>query len=56
MDVVCIIEDYSKPPQERVKVCNNWCSSNLVELHIGDKKYVVSGRELKKAIDNAMNN
>ena len=55
MDVTCQIRDYSNPSQPRIKVHNHWCDHNMVELEIDGKRYVVCGRELKKAIDNAMN-
>ena len=39
----------------QIKVHNHWCDSNMVELEVDGERYVVSGRELKAAIDNALN-
>jgi len=38
-----------------IKVHNHWNSTNLVELEVDGKRYVVVAKELKAAIDNACN-
>ena len=52
--VTCQINDYSEPEQPSIKVHAHWNDSNMVVLEIDGKKYTVSGKELKTAIDNAM--
>ena len=53
--VTCQINDYSEPAQLSIKVHAHWCDSGMVVLEIDGKQYTVSGKELKTAIDNAMN-
>ena len=55
MKVTCEIDDYSDPKKPNIRVHSHWVHGGLVELEIGGERYVVSGYELKKAIDNAMN-
>jgi len=53
--VTCQINDYSKPAQQSIKIHAHWNDSKMVVLEIDGKEYTVSGKELKTAIDNAMN-
>ena len=53
--VTCQINDYSNPAQPSIKVHAHWNESKMVVIEIDGKEYTVSGKELKIAIDNAMN-
>lgn len=55
IQVTCQVGDYSWMRKENLKIHNHCPHNNLVELEVGDKKYVVDGNDLKKAIDNCMN-
>ena len=51
------VETYNEPAKPSIKIHSHWNRPELVELQIGpdDDRIVVSGEELKRAIDNCMN-
>jgi hypothetical protein len=62
IDNKCIIRTYEEntmagiPSQiKSINIESHWNRNELVEIIINDKRAIVLGEELKKAIDNCMN-
>lgn len=55
LKVTCRLDDYSEPSMPSIIINSHWNDKDLVVLEVGEKKYTVSGRQLRKAIDNCMN-
>ena len=53
--VTCEISEYSDTAKPNIRVHSHWNISDFVELEIEGKRYTVSGKQLKIAIDNCMN-
>ena len=49
------INTYNEPAKPSLKIHSHWNRRELVELEIEGERLVVSGLELKQAIDNCMN-
>ena len=49
------INTYNEPAKPSLKIHNHWNQREFVELEIEGERLVVSGLELKQAIDNCMN-
>jgi len=49
------LTDYSQPAQPSIKIHNHHINNGLIEIEIEEKRYVISGYDLIKAIRNAMN-
>lgn len=53
--VTCEINTYNETARPSIRVHNHWNRSDYVELEVDGKRYEVSGKELKIAVDNCMN-
>ena len=49
------INTYNEPAKPSLKIHSHWNRREFVELEIEGERLVVSGLELKQAIDNCMN-
>ena len=55
MKVTCEVQDQSHPAMPNIKVHSSPIGASFIEVEIDGKTYTVCGRELIKAIENAMN-
>lgn len=53
--VTCEVETKDDGATPAIKVHSHWNWTNLIEIEIDDKRYVIDGDELKTAIDNCRN-
>lgn len=51
----CEIQTYNSPAVPSVRLHSHWSDNRLVEIEIDGKRYVVTGCDLAKAIQNCMN-
>ena len=49
------INTYNDPAKPGIKIHSHWNRREFVEIEFGDERLVVSGEDLKRAIDNCMN-
>jgi len=49
------INTYNEPAKPSLKIHSHWNRNEFVELEIGEERLVVSGIDLKRAVDNCMN-
>ena len=54
MNVTCEINDYSNPSQPSIKIHNDWCDGDKVELEVEGKRYTVKGTELIGAVNKCL--
>ena len=53
--VTCEVDTYNDMAKPSIRVHNHWNRNDYVELEVDGKRYAVSGKELKIAVDNCMN-
>jgi len=49
------VSTYNEPSVPNIRVNSHWNRDEMVVVVIGENKYEVLGRDLKRAIDNCMN-
>ena len=49
------VTTYNEPGKPSIRIHSHWNRSEMVEIQVGEERFIVVGDDLKKAIDNCMN-